>query len=407
MRKGSVGEKVTRGALEDTDLEKGVYAVVGGGLVGCTAALILGRLGEDVKMWDPCFAKPLATDYPLSLRVDQKQRLEQLGVWSRLAEHVWPISSVSLRCEAREVLKICHINSTQPTLAWGCMASTLMQALQAELSECDRVFVCAEAVESLTQAHTSGSQEQWLVKTNQGAEHRVQRVLLADGLRSPTAQRLGLEFDDGPWVWESCVFLLSEAHDVLDTAWQSLVSDRVYGVIPGKARGDAWLVASAPGEGRFSAMDKEQRVDYVQSDLKSMGQSWQIVSGGESVKKAALAKRSRSLWPGLLCVGQARCAFPAVGAQSLNRSWDELWAFWGLQRRLKWHTVSGLEWQKTIEDSWDQRLSDCFFAYKWGLRAYAAQPKLAQALVEGVCQCSVFSNAVEKALLHVGGVCTA
>ena len=189
-------------------------AVVGGGLVGMSLALALGRAGVSVSLIDAgSTQEPGASAYdarPIALSQSSRRILGALSVWGGVREHVTPIEQIHvsdrghfgfarLRAEDQEV----------DALGYVASAANLGAALQAALESAPAVRILRPAMVEEVARDRRSSLGLVIAAPGDGPGGAVpsrvhaKLVVLCDGGRSPLRDRLGIaaeERDYGQWA---------------------------------------------------------------------------------------------------------------------------------------------------------------------------------------------------------------
>lgn len=188
-------------------------AIAGGGLVGATLALALGRAGASVFLLEARAAQAQGNAAfearPIALSQSSRRILQSLGVWDGLAQAVTPITRIHVSDRGHfGVARLCAEDHGVDALGYVLSAEALARALQAALQSLDAVSVLRPAV--VTEAVPAGDLALRLsieggAAAQQAGPARVHTKLmvLCDGGRSPLRVELGIparEQDYGQWA---------------------------------------------------------------------------------------------------------------------------------------------------------------------------------------------------------------
>ena len=312
-----------------------------------SAALTLAKQGWTVKGYFPGFDQSKNQNkLPLSISHRHSDWLKALGLWSRLKTNISSIQQ--LKVSYQQGLGSLHLNgdAAEKSLGFVVMSDHLEQALKTAIDETETLTVTTEAVTKLAKL----DQDQWQLitanRTQQGLSHRV---LLCDGARSPLAESLGIQASrSGPhWLTRSTVLSSKVKLGKPLEARQSILDQCFLGVIP--YQNQAWLMVTQPKSQQFSprAVWQALGLDPCNEDLSQ--QQWREVGVSQCMH------REDSHHHGLLCLGQARFSYPPLGAQVLNRGWDELKILGEHIKKEPWHLVSPWSWQQSLQQAWSDK----------------------------------------------------
>jgi 2-polyprenyl-6-methoxyphenol hydroxylase-like FAD-dependent oxidoreductase len=161
--------------------------VVGGGTAGCTLAALLGRAGIAVEIVErnPDFT---ALGSGITLQGAALRVLEQVGVLDELRAHGAVFSAVGLRSADGSVLAE---NPTPPTM--GAYRPKLAELLATAAVDAGAKVRLGATVESFTQDETGID-----AVFSDGDTGRYDLLVGADGVRSATRSRLGIEAEVKP-----------------------------------------------------------------------------------------------------------------------------------------------------------------------------------------------------------------
>ena len=174
-------------------METADVVVIGGGAVGCCAALALSGLGFSVILLD---AKPQVThgtkNFALSL--SSQRILTKLGVWSAELEQV-PVTEVQVSEQGG--FGSSYFKNTDfgiPALGFMCLESHLQQRIRATLSNQAKLktYYASKVTHLKTGTNTK------VVHLEDGRKLEAQFIIAADGVASPLRQSLNVAITEVP-----------------------------------------------------------------------------------------------------------------------------------------------------------------------------------------------------------------
>ena len=193
-------------------------AIAGGGLVGMSLAVALGRGGVAVTLVESSDGQkrhraPGASAYdsrPIALSQSSRRILETLGVWQELGRSLTPITRIHVSDRGHFAFaRMRAEDHGVDALGYVVGAAELDEALQAALANTQRVCVLRPAVVAdVARLQTGavtlsiGAQAESRLEDRPRAVH-AQLMVLCDGGRSPLRAQLGVpvrERDYGQWA---------------------------------------------------------------------------------------------------------------------------------------------------------------------------------------------------------------
>ena len=202
------GASVTRPCEDSYEI-----AIAGGGLVGMTLAVALGRTRIPVALIEARVAQGRGDSgydsRPIALSQSSRRILDALGVWDSLAAIVTPITRIHVSDRghfgfARLNAEDCNVDA----LGYVVAAAELGRSLEAALGSTDRVRVLrAVAVEDVERDHSPVARLRIAAAGDPPAHGlpshiEAKLMVLCDGGRSALRERLGIsvsERDYGQW----------------------------------------------------------------------------------------------------------------------------------------------------------------------------------------------------------------
>ena len=187
-----------------TQLREECYeiAIAGGGLVGMSLAVALGRAGISVALIEARGAQrqgdPGYDSRPIALSQSSRRILDTLGVWDSLAAIVTPITRIHVSDRghfgfARLHAEDCSVDA----LGYVVAAAELGRSLEAALGSTDRVHVMRPAVVDDVDCNHSPGARLCIAAAGDPPAHgfppriEAKLMVLCDGGRSALRERLG------------------------------------------------------------------------------------------------------------------------------------------------------------------------------------------------------------------------
>lgn len=188
-------------------------AIAGGGLVGMSLAVALGRAGIPVALIEASAAQrqgdPGYDSRPIALSQSSRRILVTLGVWDSLAASVTAINRIHVSDRGHfGFARLCAEDCNVDALGYVVAAAELGRSLEAVLRSTDRVRVLRPAIVDDVQCdHSSAAQLSIAAAGDPPARGlpscvEAKLMVLCDGGRSALRERLGIsvsERDYGQW----------------------------------------------------------------------------------------------------------------------------------------------------------------------------------------------------------------
>lgn len=369
-----------------------------------TAALALAQTNAGVLLLSP---KPKRIpSMPITLRYDQRDFLKSLGVWQDLEPETQAIDTLVLGWITSDHTPTIHAHEWgDEPLAYTMSMDTLYQRLQKAVIEHPGIEVIEKEVHDLTPLWKKQTMPVWSIQTSARTFH-AQRVLLAEGEQRTLAQRLGLGVNAHASRFESCVFRVKQTlSQQANQAMQYVAGDAVMGLIPDSQSDTQWLIATYSDTGPWKRMSDAVKKDRISEFFFQKGRTVSYVNDLVFCKSSGLSYQATSTLPGLLCIGQGRVSLPPLGAQGLNRAWDELKHLQAMQQRCPWHTADDVDWQKHVQSRWDAEMRPWYRLLSRAMPYMAEEQQAWMMQASGVLWDAAFYLGVQKRLLmFYGGV---
>ncbi len=189
-------------------------AIIGGGLVGMSLAVALGRARIPVVLVEAGKAQGRSgsgyDSRPIALSQSSRRILDALGVWDSLSATVTPIARIHVSDRGHfGFARLCARDYSVDALGYVIGATELGRALQAAVRSIDRVrILCPAVVNDVECNHSPGARLFIAAAGNAPVDALPSRVdaklmVLCDGGRSSLRERLGIpvrERDYGQWA---------------------------------------------------------------------------------------------------------------------------------------------------------------------------------------------------------------
>jgi 2-octaprenylphenol hydroxylase len=207
-------------------------AVVGGGLVGKSAALALAQAGQRVALIAQP-ASPRAADVPFDARIyalssSSQALLERLRIWQALAhERLEPVYDMRVYGDALAELHFSAFQAAVPQLAWIVESSLIEQALDAALRFQPHVTWFATRAQGLDVKETSAT-----LALASGQVIEADLIVGADGAHSWVRAQMGANVMRRDYRQTGVVanFKAEKPHG--ETAYQWFVGGEVIALLP-------------------------------------------------------------------------------------------------------------------------------------------------------------------------------
>lgn len=369
-----------------------------------TAALTLTQSNTRVLLLSP---KPKhVPPMPITLRFDQRDFLQSLEVWQDLESKTRAIDTLIFGLMASDRTPTIHAPEWgDRPLAYTMSMNTLYKKLHKVVIDHPSIEVIEKEVHDLSPIWEKKTMPVWSIQTSDATFH-AQRVLLAEGAQRTLAQRLGLGANAHALCFESSVFQVKQAlSQQANQAMQYVASDVVIGLIPDSQSDKHWLIATYSDTGSWKKIPDAEKKDRISELFLQKGMVVSYANDFVFRKTSGLSYQATSMLPGLLCVGQGRVSLPPLGAQGLNRAWDELKYLLAMQQRFPWHIADDMDWQKHVQSRWDAEMRPWYRLLSHVMPYMAEEQQAWMMQASGVLWDAAFYLGVQKRLLmFYGGI---
>ncbi|MCY3987475.1 MAG: FAD-dependent monooxygenase [Gammaproteobacteria bacterium] len=302
-----------------------MYAVLvaGGGLTGASLAVALADLGlkvavvEAVPPEDP--GQPSLDDRTSAIARTGVRILENLGVWTRLAETPSPIRTVEI--SERGCFGGARIDAASQGLdSLGSVVRNrvLGQALWDRLRESDCIDIfCPATVRSV---EAESDRVRVGVKAGSGKPKKLSARLLAvaEGARSPLREKFGIQAEHKEYP-QVALTGLAKVRKVVrpDTAWERFTADGPLAVLPAGGRRYGFVIVSNRGAEKLAEMSDADLLARLQ-ELMGYRAGEFVAVGPRAVYPLALDRAERVTAPRSVLVGAAANSVHPLVAQGFN-----------------------------------------------------------------------------------------
>lgn len=306
-----------------------VIAIVGGGLVGTSLAVALGRAGISVVLVEASEAgKKSHSVYdarPIALSQSSRRILDSLGVWQRLRAAVTPITRIHVSDRGHfGFARMRAEDHGVDALGYVIGAARLGEALDAALGNLDRVRVLRPAVvDDVACEHSAGVRLSVAASGDSEVPEwpsvvDAKLLVLCDGGRSQLRGQLGIavnERDYGQWAVTARVEARC-AHGGI--AYERFTVAGPLALLPmqGNHCGLVWSMDAASSE-RLAALDDDEFLRELGEQF-GMRLGGFVSSGPRSAFPVRLVTASEVVGARLAVIGNAANHLHPVAGQGLN-----------------------------------------------------------------------------------------
>jgi 2-octaprenyl-6-methoxyphenol hydroxylase len=296
--------------------------IIGGSLVGASAALALSALGLSVLVIeersaavrsDPGFDGRAIVLAPASQRF-----FANLNVWEYLGPSVTPIQHIHV--SERGKFGATRLNAEQPAqdaLGYVIEAHQLQQILSARCLQTDNLRYLSPAQYQNLKITAEGCSAQIIFE---GETHEIQAKLLiaADGVNSAVRQQVAV----GQTVWDyqqtALVTNLGLAREHAGHAYERFTDQGSMGFIPmsGSRVGLVWAVPNAHKERVLALSDAELLGDAQAALGYRLGRFLRV--GQRQLYPLSLTRAEQTVGPGWVLLGNAAQSLHPIAGQGFN-----------------------------------------------------------------------------------------
>lgn len=290
--------------------------VIGGGLAGCAAALLLAHGGRSVGFVAP--KSPVKDGRTTALLMPSIALLEELGVWPRLDGKTAPLRTMRIADASRRLLRAPTVsfNSSEideDSFGHNVANADLLAALDERIAEAPAITRFDQPARTVAPEAAAP-----VVTLADGTEVEGRLIIAADGRNSVAREAAGIK--TRIWSYPQSAIVLTFAHRLphrdVSTEFHTEEGPFTQVPLPGDRSSLVWVVKPDHAE-RILALSPDalnrEIEDRLQSILGAVTVDSQLqrfpLSGmvAESFGRGAIA-----------LVGEAAHLFPPIGAQGLN-----------------------------------------------------------------------------------------
>lgn len=303
--------------------------IAGGGMVGATLALALARLAQLPTTVVEGFAIPPASTPPrhresfdarvTALSWGSRLILERLGLWTALAAHAAPISSVHVSQRGQAgVTRMGAAEQGWPALGYVVENAWLGQVLMAALEREALVSLQAPATVTALRPGTGAMG----VEIADAAPREAALVVVADGARSRLRQGLGIAVDRHDYDSVAIIANVGLARAHGGVAFERFLDDGPMALLPlpdsdGQARaGLVWTLPTARAEALLAASDDAFLASLQRGFGQRLGPLLRV--GQRSHYPLALFSAREQVRSRVVVMGNAAHALHPVAGQGFN-----------------------------------------------------------------------------------------
>ena len=327
--------------------------MAGAGLTGCLAALALARAGWLVMVVDPLQREILLSrQRAYALSQSSLTLLQQLGLASTLAPHLWGFDHLTLQANRGRSQAYFHWTdlpqNAPPAIGWIVEHHPLMTTLLHHLDQAAKVTLNLGVPDVATSSSNSAGAP---------GEGKWDLIVAADGHRSMTRQTMGVRC----WGWrydQSCITVQVRLRSGDPTrAWEVFRDEGPLAVLPmGQGRAQIVWSTSCDRAATLTALDPHAFSCALAAVLPKAVELITVLNTPQAFPVGIqLAQRLQR--GNLLLLGEAaHCCHP-LGGQGLNLCWRDVGRLHALacrvgqgQTSIHWllHRYSRQRWVDTV-----------------------------------------------------------
>lgn len=251
--------------------------IIGGGMVGASAALALCQLGLPVVLVE---AHPVDecrdNQAPYRLRVSAIQRsseklLKQLGVWTEIeARRLLAFNRMHIQDDTRFSTTLDAQDLHEPNLGYLIENDVITASVWSVLRQHP---LCRMEQAKPTQAQQQANGD-WLVSLSNGQQMSTPLLIGADGANSQVRQWLGLEQTSKDYQQHCVVGTVTTEHDHQHTCWQHYRNEGPFALLPlaEKTCSIAWYLPSEAVKQTLALSPEQQTHAMSQASAFMIGQ---------------------------------------------------------------------------------------------------------------------------------------
>lgn len=293
-------------------------AVIGAGLAGSLAALLLARQGHTVALVAPAGARP---DGRTTALMDQSiAMMRDLGLWAGLVDHAAPLETMRIVDGTGRLLRAPPVNFRASEVGLAAFGYNIPNS--AFLGELDRAIRAAPAIERIEDTFVSMAQagEAATLSLGSGRAIAARLVVGADGRKSLVREAAGIAVRS--WTYPQVALVLNFTHERphgnVSTEFHTENGPFTQVPLPGRRSSLVWVLSPAEAEEK-RALSPDALGLAIEARMQSMLGKVAVDGAVQAFPLSGMLAhrfgRGR-----IALVGEAAHAFPPIGAQGLNLS---------------------------------------------------------------------------------------
>jgi len=297
-------------------------AIIGGGLVGCTLALVLQAQGRRVLQVEAHGHRPVEKQWDercIALNAASVQILKHLDLWPDLADEVAPILSTHISERGRfGVARFAATDAGLDALGYNVPMRALTAMLEQRLKSTpgiERRVPARLTALALKPFHVEAT-------LDDGSRIQCGLMVAADGADSSVRQLLGIADERRDYEQSAIVTAVRPSRDHGGVAWERFLDDGPIAVLPkprdaqGHACSLVWTVARDDVERRMAQSDADFLRDAQEGFGERAGRF--LALGRRQAYPLQRVMSERLVAPRVAFAGNAAQALHPVAAQGFN-----------------------------------------------------------------------------------------
>lgn len=230
--------------------------ISGGGLVGCTTALLLSKKNIPCTIIDPQdFTKKINDSRTVAVHYGSKMLFEQIGLWDTYQKFATPIETI--RVFEQNHAEAIHYHAAdlgKEAMGYILEHSTLIDVLRKQCLKNDRITVIQGKISSLTQSPNRVS----LTLENQAPPLTCDMLIACDGKNSFIRDALNFEFNKKDLEQTALVAHLTHEKPHNNQAWEVFTQTGPFALLPFRDAYTSGLVWCKPKGFNWEQYDNDQ-----------------------------------------------------------------------------------------------------------------------------------------------------
>jgi 2-octaprenyl-6-methoxyphenol hydroxylase len=290
--------------------------VIGGGLAGCAAALLLAQGGRSVGFVAP--KAPVKDGRTTALLMPSIALLEELGVWSHLNGKTAPLRTMRIADASRRLLRAPTVSFNSSEIdedAFGHNVANadLLAALDDRIAETPAITRFDQPARSVSPEAAAP-----IVTLADGMEIEGRLIVAADGRNSVAREAAGIK--TRVWSYPQSAIVLTFAHKLphRDVSTEFHTEEGPFTQVPlsGNRSSLVWVVKPEHAE-RIMALSPDALNREIEDRLQSILGAVSVDSELQRFPLSGMVAENFGRGA-IALVGEAAHLFPPIGAQGLN-----------------------------------------------------------------------------------------